>query len=83
MKKKTLDWNSYAPGRPLAAETILHLEAILKAVKATPGIRSATISSKIGISSQRGAQLSRMLEQRGLVKVIPGPGYLELRPLED
>jgi hypothetical protein len=81
--KNTIDWNTYSPGRPLKAETIKLAEAFLTLVRAEPGIRSAEASSRLGVPSKRGAQLSRSLEGRGLVKVVTGPGYLELHPPED
>jgi len=80
--KRTIDWNTYSPGRPLESDTIILAEAVLAEVRAHPGIRSAAIASKIGTTSQRTAQLSRMLESRGLVRVVTGPGYLELHPKE-
>lgn len=80
--KRTVDWNTYSPGRPLKGETIAHAEGLLKEAKAFPGIRSAEASRKIGISSQRGAQLARMLEARGLITIVAGPGYLEMFPKE-
>lgn len=81
--RRTIDWNTYSPGRPMKAETIKAAEEFLAIVRSEPGIRSAEVSSRLEVPSKWGAQLSRSLEKRGLVKVVTGPGYLELYPPED
>lgn len=64
-----VDFETFGPGRPLLPETQKKMKTMLSLIKKEPGIRSAKLARAIQVSSQECANLSRKLEQRGLIRV--------------
>jgi hypothetical protein len=68
-----MDLNTYAPGRPPKPETMTEMQKMVKVIKAEPGIRSAKLAQKLGMTSLRCAMLGRRLAKQGKIVIERQP----------
>jgi hypothetical protein len=64
-----IDLESYGPGRPPLPETRKRLEKMVAEIQREPGIKSAKLARKIGVTSLECATLARRLKKRGIIEI--------------
>ncbi|HVJ70560.1 MAG TPA: winged helix-turn-helix transcriptional regulator [Sphingomicrobium sp.] len=64
-----IDLEHYGPGRPPLPETMDRMKRMVREIQKEPGIMSAKLARKLGISSLECAALARRLERRKILKI--------------
>lgn len=64
-----MDLNSYAPGRPPFPQTMETLEEMVKQIREEPGIPSAKLAKKVGLTSLQCSTFAKRLAKQGFIEI--------------